>query len=331
MAHIRILGTGATIASTAGDDGAAVAAGVEPGTREDPDLGLLGRHQVTTRQVGTAGRIPRLGDLRRVVLAIVNALADPQIDGVVVTYPSAAITEAAFLMDLVQVSPKPVVFTGARRPPGRVGADGLRNLSEAVEAAAALSLRGAGTLIAMAGTVRTARGAEMSGSGAAPMTGGTVVGHFLGDRLHVSARPVRGAPLPLPPEEFDLARVDIIGCPLGADTGLLRQAISAADAVVLTGSQLSEPPEDLLDAVQDSVSRGCPVMLSSWCRDGAVLTGFGEAVAPELLAAGGIPSGELHAAQVRMLAALLTSVPAGHEDIRRALTTGSEPLTRAEA
>lgn len=317
MAHIRILGTGATIASTAGDDGAAVAAGAEPGTREDPETGLAGRHTVSTRQVGTAGRMPRLADLRRVVLAAVAALEEPRVDGVVVTYPSAGMAEAAFLLDLVLASPKPVVFTGARRAPGRPGADGLRNLAEAVEAAAAEDLHGAGALIAMGGTVRTARGASMG----PPVRGGTEVGRFLGDRLHVTARPVRSAPLPVPSDDFDRARVDIVDCPLGADTSLLRHAAGEADAVVLTGSQLAEPSEDLVAAVQDAVTAGCPVMLSSWCSS-LVLPGYGELVAPELVAAGGMPSGELGAAQVRMLAALLTSAPAAHEEIRRALTTG---------
>ncbi|MFJ7751682.1 asparaginase [Arthrobacter sp. NPDC097144] len=320
MASIRIIGTGGTIASRSTGPG-----GLVP-TDHAADLirGLSRRHTVTVQDVMVSGSYTlQLSDLRRIAQAARNAVMDSTVDGVVITHGTDTMEESAFLLDLVHSSPKPVVFTGSRRPADSPAPDGPQNLEEAVEAAASPELRGTGVLISFAGTVRSARGAFAASTTAAdPFAGGTEVAHFIGDSLHVTARPLRPAALRMPGEKFDAARVNIIDCPLGADPALFSYAVHAgADAVVLAGTGLGNAGPGFAEAVQDAVRAGCFVVLSSRVPFGPVVPTFGAGGGVDLVRAGAIPSGDLKPAQARILAALLTSQPATPEQILRALTS----------
>src|SRR6185503_21097879 len=59
-------------------------------------------------------------------------LADPAVDGVVLTHGTDTIEETAFLLDLTLSSNKPVVFCGAMRTVSETGWDGPANLMAAV-------------------------------------------------------------------------------------------------------------------------------------------------------------------------------------------------------
>ncbi|MCC3267712.1 asparaginase [Arthrobacter gengyunqii] len=319
MASIRILGTGGTIASRSAGTGGLVA---EDRT-DDLIRTLSRRHTVTVRDIMVSGSyLLQLSDLRTIAQAARNAVLDSTVDGVVITHGTDTMEETAFLLDLVHGSPKPVVFTGSRRPADAAAPDGPQNLEEAVEAAASPELRGTGVLVSFAGKIRSARGLFLASTVAAdPFAGGTEVAHFIGDSLHVTARPLRPSPMRMPSEEFDQARVSIIDCALGTDTGLFTYAVHAgADAVVLAGTGLGNAGPGFVEAVQDAVRGGCFVVLSSRVPFGPVVPTYGAGGGVDLVRAGAIPSGDLKPSQARILAALLTSQPATPEQIHRVLT-----------
>ncbi|MEB7503895.1 asparaginase [Arthrobacter koreensis] len=321
MAHIRILATGGTIASRTGRDGAASA-----GRAEDITASLSGRHSYSVRDVTNANSFRlRFSDVRLIAEAVRAAVAEEGVDGVVVTHGTDTMEETAFALDLVHDSPKPVVFTGAQRPADSPVADGPANLEEAVTAAAAGGLRGAGVLISFAGQVQSARGArKVHTVAASPFAGGVEVGHFIAGSLHVTAIPVRPAPLPLPGEDFDNARVEIIVCALGTDPELFTHAVhTGANAVVLAGTGVGNAGEGFAEAVQDAVRGGCPVILCSRVPAGPVVPAYGAGGGLDLVRAGAIPGGDLAPVQARMLAALLTSLPATQEELLQALTSGT--------
>lgn len=318
VASIRILGTGGTIASrsTAGS-------GVVASERIEEVMRTLSRrHTVSVRDIMVTGSYQlQFSDLRAIAQAARNAVLDSTVDGVVITHGTDTMEETAFLLDLVHASPKPVVFTGSSRPLDSVAPDGPQNLEEAVEAAASPELRDAGVLVSFAGVVRSARGLHNANTLAPnPFAGGTEVAHFIGDTLHVTARPLRPAPLSMPNEDFDTVRVDIIDCSVGAGTDLFSHAVQAgSNAVVLAGTGLGNAGPGFAEAVQDAVRAGCFVVLSSRVPDGPVVPTHGDGGGIDLVRAGAIPSGDLKPPQARILAALLTSQPATPEQILHAL------------
>ena len=329
VASIRILGTGGTIASRSDRGGGLVASE----RLEELISTLSRRHTVTVRDLMVSGSYRlQFSDLRTIAQAARNALQDSTVDGVVITHGTDTMEETAFLLDLVHASPKPVVFTGAMRPLDSTAPDGPQNLEEAVEAAASPELRGMGVLVSFAGVIRSARGLRYASTLASnPFAGGTEVAHYLGDTLHVTARPLRPAPLSMPNEDFDGARVDIIDCSPGTGTDLLAYAVHAgAHAVVLAGTGLGNAGPGFTEAVQDAVRAGCFVVLSSRVPEGPVVPTYGSGGGVDLVRAGAIPSGDLKPPQARILAALLTSQPATPEQILHALTAvPGESATRS--
>lgn len=321
MAHIRILATGGTIASRTGKDGATSAE-----RAEEIAAGLSGRHGYSTRDLTNVNSFQlRFSDVRAIAEAVQEAVADEGVDGVVITHGTDTMEETAFLLDLVHDSPKPVVFTGAQRPADSAVADGPANLEEAVSAAAAPRLHGAGVLISFAGQVSSARGTRKLHTMAAnPFDGGVPVAHFIAGALQVTAIPVRPAALPLPGEDFDHARVEIIHCALGTTPDLFSYAVrSGANAVVLAGTGTGNAGAGFTEAVQDAVRGGCPVILCTRVPSGPVVPAYGAGGGVDLVRAGAIPGGDLAPSQARMLAALLTSLPATQDELLQALTTGT--------
>ena len=84
-------------------------------------------------------------------------LSSNDIDGVVITHGTDTMEETAYFLNLVIHSKKPVVLTGAMRPPTSLSADGPLNLFNAVAVAANVEAAGKGVLIAMNDTILGAR------------------------------------------------------------------------------------------------------------------------------------------------------------------------------
>ena len=95
-------------------------------------------------------------DLMALGRVVQEALDDEAIDGVVVVQGTDTIEETAFAWDLVLDSSKPVVVTGAMRASHEVGYEGPDNLRRAVSVAASPTLRDAGVVVSLAGTIEAA-------------------------------------------------------------------------------------------------------------------------------------------------------------------------------
>ena len=87
---------------------------------------------------------------------IVEHLARPDVDGVVVTHGTDSLEESAYLVARSIDSEKPVVFTGAMRTSSDLGWDGPGNLGAAVRVAACAEARGRGVMVVMSDRVFTA-------------------------------------------------------------------------------------------------------------------------------------------------------------------------------
>lgn len=302
MAHIEVLGTGGTIASSSHGAAGAIA---EVGAAELIS-GLGGEHTVSHRDIFTLGSYQlTLKDLRLIAQGVAAAASDGDIDGIVVTHGTDTLEETAFLLDLVHNSPKPIVITGAQRTADSDAPDGPGNIAEAIAVAADPSMRDLGALISFSGTVRTARGARKSHTVAAsPFTGGTEVAHFAGVRLVRTASPIHRRPLDMPTEAFDETVVDIVSTYPGAEPVLLTSALERAAAVVISGTGVGNAGPGFAEVVQASPQ---PIVLSTRVPWGPVVPTYGNGGGIDLVAAGAVPSGDLNPYQSRILTALLVS------------------------
>jgi len=159
-ARLVLLGTGGTIASTAGRASQltdyAVTEGIEAMLAAVPGAEALGAirceqvFNVDSRRFSTA-RVLRLA--RR----IDTLLRDPAVDGVVVTHGTDTLEETAFFLHLTIRHPKPVVLVGAMRPGSALSADGPLNLYNALLVARDPLSRDCGILVVMNDSILAAR------------------------------------------------------------------------------------------------------------------------------------------------------------------------------
>lgn len=83
--------------------------------------------------------------------------ARPELAGIVVTHGTDTMEETAYFLELTIDRTRPVVLTGAMRPPGVVAAEGAANLYNAVRVAAMPAARERGVLVLMNDEVFAAR------------------------------------------------------------------------------------------------------------------------------------------------------------------------------
>ena len=158
--RLTVLATGGTIAGIAGSaiaaDYRAGEIGIETYLEQVGGLGLeahLSGHQIAN--IDSANMGPKVWNALHP--AIMEALADDDCAGVIVTHGTDSLEETAFLLDLTLPSIKPVVVVGAMRPADAVGYDGLRNFANAVRVGCDAQAAGRGTLVVMGDRVFAAR------------------------------------------------------------------------------------------------------------------------------------------------------------------------------
>jgi L-asparaginase type II len=149
-----IAGTGATSTTTVGYTAATV--GVEALIKAVPELQKVAR--VSGEQVFQIAS-ENMGNEHWLTLAKrVNALlAQPDVDGIVITHGTDTLEETAYFLDLVVKSRKPVVLVGSMRPSTAMSADGPINLYNAVITAGSQEAVGKGVLVVMNDQINAAR------------------------------------------------------------------------------------------------------------------------------------------------------------------------------
>src|SRR5262249_16018037 len=81
--------------------------------------------------------------------AVNDALASPDVAGVVITHGTDTLEETSYFLNLVVKSDKPVVLTGSMRPSTAMSADGPLNIFNAVSVAADPTAKGRGVLVSI--------------------------------------------------------------------------------------------------------------------------------------------------------------------------------------
>jgi L-asparaginase len=187
-------------------------------------------------------------------------------DGYVLITGTDSMEEMAYLLDLVLDVPTPLVLTGAMKPSDIIGYDGIANLDQAIQAAAAVDSAGRGVLLAMNDRVHVARyvrkvdtqliGAFQSHPGP--------VGEFRRGRLIYAFQNTRSA------DYFDhglLLRAprDIRVIVFTMDQPFSEALFSGADGAVIAGMGTASISEQWVEALSPAITRKMPIVLVSRC------------------------------------------------------------------
>jgi L-asparaginase len=238
-------------------------------------------------------------------------LERPDVDGLVVTHGTDTLEETAYLLDLLLLSGKPVVFVGAIRTISEPGWDGPSNLLAAVRVAAAPESRGRGVLVVMNEQILTASEAqkihtESSGSFASPEFGPVGV-IDAGKVLYVRMAPRHGAWVsPEADAGLRVARleidVDLIKSAAGSDDRFVRCSLAAGvRGIVIEAMGRGNLPPTMKPGVAAATAAGVPVVISSRYGAGSVQERYGyEGGGHDLAQLGVIFAGRLNGLKARM-------------------------------
>jgi L-asparaginase len=202
-------------------------------------------------------------------------LADPALDGVVITHGTDTLEETAFLLDLTLKTHKPVVFCGAMRTVSEPGWDGPANLLAAVRVAAHPGSPGRGVLVALGEYVHAA--AEVTKwhtqSLAAFRSAHGALGAVERDSIVYYQPPYRGAVLPameLVPE------VDLHTMAAGLDGTLIAASVArGARGLVIEATGAGNVPPTVVPALRAALLQDLAVVTVSRCPEGRVFPAYG--------------------------------------------------------
>lgn len=247
-------------------------------------------------------------DLARRVEA---ALADPGVDGAIVTHGTDTVEETAFLLDLVLPGDKPVVFAVALRHLEEPGTDGPRNLLDAARVAADPAARGRGVLLVANETIHAARHVtktHTTNPAAFESPNHGPAGVVTQDGVRYLRPPDVSRPIAasrIEPEVF------LLKVAAGADDRPLRWALAAGcKGIVIEGSGAGNVPAAMLPGIEAALAAGVPVVLASRCARGFLAPIYGGAGAAgggrDLATLGVIPADGLpgQKARIKLMVAL---------------------------
>jgi len=204
---------------------------------------------------------------------------DPQAAGVAITHGTATLEETVYFLNLAVKDDRPVVVTGAQRPPTAISTDADINLLDAVRVAASPEARGKGPLALLNNEIQAARDVTKTNSfrletfrsnelgflGYADADG-RVVFYRVPTKAHTRAT------------EFDtegldaLPRVDIALAYAGADDVVPRALVAAGvQGIVAAGLGNGGSPSAYYDALKEAVDGGLPVVIATQAGNGRVV------------------------------------------------------------
>ncbi|MDF2628130.1 MAG: L-asparaginase [Symbiobacteriaceae bacterium] len=229
-------------------------------------------------------------DLAQVVR---GQLADPSIDGVVITHGTDTLEETAYFLDLVLDSEKPVVVTGAMRNASELGFEGPANLRDSILVAACDDAQGLGVLVCMneqilAASEATKTHTEEAGTFQSPNFG--PLGIVDSGRVLFYRRPILSETIPATRVED---RVDLFKMYTGADDRFIRFAVdSGSQGLIIEAMGRGNVPPAAAAGIEYALSKGLPVIITSRALRGRVLDSYGYEGAGKRLRNAGVIFGD---------------------------------------
>lgn len=303
MSKIIVITTGGTIACTTDPNGALIPT-VSGEALVQP---LISRFDNTSIEVRELTRLDSasmtFADIDEIVLAVHDALEDPDVTGVVVTHGTDSMQETALAVDTFHSDHRPVVFTGAQKPFDHPESDALTNLFESIIIASDNSAKNLGVLIVFCHAVIPVRGC--------------VKWHTTDELAFATNGPEEATRAePLLPRPLKNTRIDIISAYPGAPRDLIDAAIaSGTQGLVIEGMGAGNVGKEVALALEEALGKGIPVVITTRVPRGDVHGTYGGVGGGATLAAkGAIGSTYFRSGQARVLLAI-------------AVATGTHPAT----
>lgn len=278
--NIMILATGGTIAGAAasGTQSRYTSGAVTIDAMIAAVPGIRDLANIKGEQISNVGSQDMSFDIMLKLAKRINELlANPDVDGVVVTHGTDTMEETAFFLNLTVKSDKPVVMVGSMRPSTAVSADGPLNLYNAVGVAIDPNAKGRGVLVVMNDWIHGAHSLTKTSTTAiqtfmSPLRGVVGVSAYGKNDFYNTPqwKHTSGS-------EFDvssvskLPRVDIIFACADMSADLIdASAANGAKGIVVAGVGNGNMNKASLEAAANAVKKGVVVVRSSRVVTGTV-------------------------------------------------------------
>jgi L-asparaginase len=202
---------------------------------------------------------------------IIDHIARPDVDGVVVTHGTDALEETAYLIARSVDATKPVVVTGAMRTSSDLGWDGPGNLAAAVRVASSADAREIGVMVVMSDRIFAAIDVTKSHTHALDAFDSPGLGPLgVVDDGTVIFRRALPAPTTILAPNAPATPVDIVYAYSGADSRLLDAARIEGKGIVVAAMGRGNVPPAMVDGIDRWVAEGKPVVITSRAPRGRV-------------------------------------------------------------
>jgi L-asparaginase len=323
LPNVVVLATGGTIAGAAGSDVQAAytsgQVGVEQLLAAVPQAKKLAA--LRGEQISNIGSQDMNDEVWLKLARRVNELvAQPDVDGVVITHGTDTIEETGYFLNLVVKSKKPVVMTAAMRPSTALSADGPLNFFNAVAVAANKEAAGRGVLVVVNDWIHGASSLTKTSTTAvqtflSPLRG--LVGTVAYGEAEFYRGPVGKSTLD---SEFSLdgvtalPRVDIVMAHENMDGAIIDAAAAAgAKGIVVAGVGNGNMTKAGLDALAAQAKKGVVCVRSSRVATGRV----GRNVEVDDDELGLVASDDLNPQKARVLLRLALLKPRSLAEVQR--------------
>jgi L-asparaginase len=255
---------------------------------------------------------------------VAAVVADPAVDGVVLTHGTDTLEETAFLLDLTVDAAKPVVMCGAMRTVSEPGWDGPANLLAAVRTAVHADARGRGVMVVVGEAIHSAAEASKWHAQAlqAFRSPHGPLGTVERDGL-LFHRPPFAAPR-LPATRL-VSEVDLHTMATGVDDALLRASLArGARGLVLEATGCGNVPPAVVPGIRAALAARVPVLLVSRCAEGRVVPAYGYDGGGRMLRdLGVILCGEMPGQKARILLMVALGATSDPAELRALVTERS--------
>ena len=282
---VHVIGTGGSIAGVGDDELDYTEYGENPGrfsvhqllervpeAREVADLEVEEFSNVGSTSL--AGK-----EWARLARRVNEVLGEGDAAGILITHGTATLEETAYFLNLAVKSDRPVVITGAMRPPTALGTDADINILDGIRLAASPDARGKGVLARLNGEIHAARDVTKTNTYRLetfrPQDFG-YLGYVDADHRVVFYRePTRKHTYQAEfrvEEPGDLPSVEIVYAYAGADGDMVHYLASkGVDGIVVAGVGGGRPTPGQMAALIEARERGVLVVHSSRLGGGRVV------------------------------------------------------------